>query len=323
MNKVELQELVAKATRLKDEIQKVMVGQENVIDQVLGCLFAGGHALLEGVPGLGKTSLIRTLAASLGLPASRIQFTPDLMPADILGTDILVRDEENRTDIVFRKGPLFSSVVLADEINRATPKTQSALLEAMQEKAITIGGNRYELEEPFIVLATQNPLEMEGTYPLPEAQMDRFHYKIVMDYPDRGELEVIMQRTTGNEVPEAKEVMNRDEVMEIRRVVREIPVPVEVRDYAISLVMASHPGRGPAAVNRFVRYGASPRAAQAMLLGAKTRALLDGRVNASFDDVKEAALPSLRHRLILSFEGEAEGKTTDGMVRELLKDIRS
>ncbi len=322
MNEKELQELVAKATRLKDEIRKVMVGQEKVIDQVLSCLFAGGHALLEGVPGLGKTSLIRTLAASLGLPASRIQFTPDLMPADILGTDVLVRDEENRTDIVFRKGPLFSSVVLADEINRATPKTQSALLEAMQEKAITIGGNRYELEEPFIVLATQNPLEMEGTYPLPEAQMDRFHYKIVMDYPDRSEMEEIIQRTTGNEVPEAKEVMSRGEVMEIRRVIREIPVPAEVRDYAISLVMASHPGRGPEAVNRFVRYGASPRAAQSMLLGAKTRALLDGRVNASFEDVKEAALPSLRHRLIMSFEGEAEGKTTDGMVRELLKDIR-
>ena len=322
MNEEELQELVTKATHLKDEIRKVMVGQEKVIDQVLSCLFAGGHALLEGVPGLGKTSLIRTLAASLGLPASRIQFTPDLMPADILGTDVLVRDEENRTDIVFRKGPLFSSVVLADEINRATPKTQSALLEAMQEKAITIGGNRYELEEPFIVLATQNPLEMEGTYPLPEAQMDRFHYKIVMDYPDRGEMEEIIQRTTGNEVPEAKEVMSRSEVMEIRRVVREIPVPAEVRDYAISLVMASHPGRGPEAVNRFVRYGASPRAAQSMLLGAKTRALLGGRVNASFEDVTEAALPSLRHRLIMSFEGEAEGKTTDGMVRELLKDIR-
>ena len=192
----------------------------------------------------------------------------------------------------------------------------------MQEKAITIGGNRYELEEPFIVLATQNPLEMEGTYPLPEAQMDRFHYKIVMDYPDRGEMEEIIQRTTGNEVPEAKEVMSRSEVMEIRRVVREIPVPAEVRDYAISLVMASHPGRGPEAVNRFVRYGASPRAAQSMLLGAKTRALLGGRVNASFEDVTEAALPSLRHRLIMSFEGEAEGKTTDGMVRELLKDIR-
>lgn len=321
MKEKDLQNLVSGAAVLKNEIRKVMVGQEEIIDQVLSCLFAGGHALLEGVPGLGKTSLIRTLAASLGLPSSRIQFTPDLMPADILGTDVLVRDEGDRTDIVFRKGPIFSSVVLADEINRATPKTQSALLEAMQEKAITIGGNRYELEEPFIVLATQNPLEMEGTYPLPEAQMDRFHFKIVMDYPNRNEMQEIMSRTTGNDVPEALEVMGRDEVMEIRRVVREIHVPGEVRDYAISLVMASHPGRGPEAVNRYVRYGASPRAAQALLLGAKTRALFDGRVSAGFDDIRAAALPSLRHRLILSFEGEAEGKTTAGMVTELLKEI--
>jgi MoxR-like ATPase len=322
MNEEDLGEMVVKAVRLKDEISKVMVGQDKVIIQVLSCLFAGGHALLEGVPGLGKTSLIRTLAASLGLPSSRIQFTPDLMPADILGTDVLVRDDENHTDIVFRKGPLFSSVVLADEINRATPKTQSALLEAMQEKAVTIGGKRYELEEPFIVLATQNPLEMEGTYPLPEAQMDRFHFKVVMDYPDRAEMAEIMTRTTGNDEPAASEVMSREEVMEIRQVVREIPVPAEVRDYAISLVMASHPGRGPEAVNRFVRYGASPRAAQALLLGAKTRAFLDGRFNASFDDIRESALPSLRHRLILSFEGEAEGQTTDALVAVLLKDIR-
>lgn len=318
----DLHELVNKAGKLKDEIRKVMVGQEKVIDQVLGCLFAGGHALLEGVPGLGKTSLIRTLSASLGLPSSRIQFTPDLMPADILGTDVLVRDEENRTDIIFRKGPLFSSVVLADEINRATPKTQSALLEAMQENAITIGGKRYELEEPFIVLATQNPLEMEGTYPLPEAQMDRFHFKVVMEYPNRAEMAEIMLRTTGNNEPAAVAVMSREEVLEIRRVVRDIPVPTEVREFAISLVMASHPGQGPETINRFVRYGASPRAAQSLLLGAKTRALLQGRFNASFDDVREAALPSLRHRLILSFEGEAEGMTTDGIVEELLKDIR-
>lgn len=322
MNENDLRELVNKADRLKDEIRKVMVGQETVIDQVLGCLFAGGHALLEGVPGLGKTSLIRTLSASLGLPSSRIQFTPDLMPADILGTDVLVRDEENRTDITFRKGPLFSSVVLADEINRATPKTQSALLEAMQEHAITIGGRRYELEEPFIVLATQNPLEMEGTYPLPEAQMDRFHFKIEMEYPDRAEMAEILSRTTGNNEPVAQEVMSREDVLELRRIVRDIPVPAEVRDYAISLVLASHPDRGPEAVKRFVRYGASPRAAQSLLLGAKTRALLQGRFNASFDDIREAALPSLRHRLILSFEGEAEGMTTDAVVEELLKEIR-
>ena len=321
MKEDELRGLVEKADRLNTEIQRVMVGQREVIDQVLGCLFAGGHALLEGVPGLGKTSLIRTLASAVGFPASRIQFTPDLMPADILGTDVLVRDDQGHTDVVFRKGPLFSSVVLADEINRATPKTQSALLEAMQEQAVTVGGRRYELEAPFIVLATQNPLEMEGTYPLPEAQMDRFHYKIVMDYPDRRELEEILDRTTGSEDPIAGVVMEREEVLEIRRTVRQVPVPTEVRDYAVSLVMATHPGnRGGEEVERFVRYGASPRAAQSLVLGAKTRAFMDGRINASHEDVRAVALPSLRHRIIMSFEGEAEGRTTDDVVKKLLED---
>lgn len=321
MNDGDFRRLVAGAAELKEEIRKVMVGQETVIDQVLGCLFAGGHALLEGVPGLGKTSLIRTLAAALELPSSRIQFTPDLMPADILGTDVLVRDEQGGSDVRFRKGPLFSSVILADEINRATPKTQSALLEAMQENAITIGGVRYPLEEPFIVLATQNPLEMEGTYPLPEAQMDRFHFKIVMDYPSRGELIRIMDRTTGTSEHEPEAAMNREKVMEVRAMVRQIPVPTEVRDYAISLVMASRPEGGAAATRDYVRYGASPRAAQSLILGAKTRAMLDGRFNASFEDVRESALPSLRHRIILSFEGEAEGLSSDDIIRSLLKEI--
>jgi len=322
MNEAELGSLVERARALKTEIQKVMVGQDAVIDQVMSCLFAGGHALLEGVPGLGKTSLIRTLAESLGLPASRIQFTPDLMPADVIGTDVLVRDDEGRTDVVFRRGPLFASVVLADEINRATPKTQSALLEAMQEQAVTVGGTRYVLDEPFIVLATQNPLEMEGTYPLPEAQMDRFLFKLILEYPDRRDMAEIMDRTTGEAVPRASETMSREDVLAIRQVVREIAVPQEVRDYAIALVMASHPGRGGTDVTRFVRYGASPRAAQALLLGAKTRAFLDGRVNAGFDDIRTAALPAMRHRLILSFEGEAEGQTTDMVISGLLKDVK-
>lgn len=322
MNDGDFRKLVAGASGLKDEIKKVMVGQDAVIDQVLGCLFAGGHALLEGVPGLGKTSLIRTLAAALDLPSSRIQFTPDLMPADILGTDVLIQDEKGHSDVAFRKGPLFSSVVLADEINRATPKTQSALLEAMQEKAITVGGVRHVLEEPFIVLATQNPLEMEGTYPLPEAQMDRFHFKIVMDYPSREEMVSIMDRTTGSSDPAPGQALNRKDVMEIRAMVREIPVPTEVRDYAISLVMASRPEGGAAATRDFVRYGASPRAAQSLILGAKTRALMDGRFNASFDDVKESALPALRHRIILSFEGEAEGIRSDDVITSLLEEIR-
>lgn len=321
MDEAKLDELKGKAEGLKEEIRRVMVGQERVIDEVLGCLFAGGHALLEGVPGLGKTSLIRTLASALGLSTSRIQFTPDLMPADILGTDVLIQGDEGTANVVFRRGPVFASVVLADEVNRASPKTQSALLEAMQERAVTIGGTRYPLDEPFIVLATQNPLEMEGTYPLPEAQMDRFHFKILMDYPNAREMAEILERTTGAHEAETSAVLSREDVMEIRRTVRHVPVPRDVRDHAIALVLASHPDKGGESVRRFVRYGASPRAAQSILLGAKTRAFLAGRFNASYGDVRDCAAPAMRHRLIMSFEGEAEGKTSDELIGDILAEL--
>lgn len=311
--------LVDKAAAVRHQIRRVMVGYEEPIEELLCCLLAGGHALIEGVPGLGKTSLVKAMGDALGLPGSRIQFTPDLMPADIIGTDVLVRDQGEEARVVFRKGPIFASVVLADEINRATPKTQSALLEAMQESAVTVGGTRYPLEPPFMVLATQNPLEMEGTYPLPEAQMDRFLFKVTLGYPLRSELIEILDRTTGGIIPEATKTVESSEVLGLRSLVREVPIPTEVRDYAVTLVLATHPGEAGDSVSRFVRYGASPRAAQALVLGAKAVALLDGRYSVSYEDIRRVAAPALRHRLILTFEGEAEGITTDTVIREILE----
>ncbi len=309
--------------RLKAEIGKAIVGHEEIVDGVLTGVFTGGNCLLEGVPGLGKTHLIRTLARVLDLQFSRIQFTPDLMPADIIGTTIVVESEGGGREFQFRKGPIFAQLVLADEINRATPKTQSAMLEAMQEHRVTSGSTTYTLPEPFCVLATQNPIEQEGTYPLPEAQLDRFLFKLLVKYSTRAELAEIIDRTTGKEVAEPQKVMDGEAILGWRGLVRELVVATHVKDYAIRLVLATHPG-GEFAVpmtNQFVGFGASPRGVQALILAAKFRALLDGRWNVSFGDVRGAALPALRHRVLLNFEGEAEGISTDQVVAQILEEV--
>jgi len=305
--------------RLKSEIAKVMVGHESIVDGVLACLLTGGHALLEGVPGLGKTMLVRTLAQSVDLNFARIQFTPDLMPADIIGTNMIVEDD-GKKHFEFQRGPIFANIVLADEINRATPKTQSALLEAMQEQRVTISRTTHPLEQPFLVLATQNPLEMEGTYPLPEAQLDRFLYKLKIQFPSRNELHEILERTTTNRQPEASAVIGRERILQMRDVLRQVPVAHTVQDFAIRLLQATHPDHAdaPNGVRKYVRYGSSPRGAQALLLGAKMLALLDGRFAAATDDIRTVALRALRHRLLLNFEGEAEGISTDQIITEIL-----
>ncbi|MBK7774155.1 MAG: MoxR family ATPase [Sandaracinaceae bacterium] len=309
--------------RVKEEIGKMIVGQDDIVDGVLTCLLAGGQALLEGVPGLGKTMLVRTLAESMRLDFSRIQFTPDLMPADILGTTVLSEDAHGKQKLEFRKGPIFSNIVLADEVNRATPKTQSALLEVMQEHSVTIGGKTYPMDQPYFVLATQNPLEMEGTYPLPEAQLDRFLFKLQVEFPSRQELHAILDRTTGADTPVVKPVLDKETILQMRKVVRDVAVARHVQDYAIRVLEATHPGRpgAPDSVTRFVRFGGSPRGVQATLLAAKIKALFDGRFSASIDDVRWAAKPALRHRMILNFEGEAEGVRTDQVLDDILKSV--
>ena len=310
---------------LREEIGRVIVGNRDVIDGVLSCMLGSSHALLEGVPGLGKTMLVRTLAGVLGLEFSRIQFTPDLMPADIIGTVVLDEGSSGARTLEFRKGPIFANIVLADEVNRATPKTQSALLEAMQEHRVTVGRTTHVIEEPYFVLATQNPLEMEGTYPLPEAQLDRFFFKLEVPFPSRDELHAIIDRTTSTEHAEVKRVLERKEILQMQALVRRVPVARHVQDYAIRVLQATHPTgeEAPDLVKRFVRTGGSPRGAQAMLLGAKVRALFDGRFAASIDDVKATALPALRHRVLLSFEGEAEGVAADRVISEILKKLPS
>jgi MoxR-like ATPase len=308
---------------LRAEIGKVIVGLEEVVEGVLTCLLADGHALLEGVPGLGKTLLVRTLAQCLDVKFSRIQFTPDLMPADVVGTNIIVESPEAGRQFRFQPGPVFGNIILADEVNRATPKTQSALLEAMQEHSVTVAGAMRKLPEPFFVLATQNPIEMEGTYPLPEAQLDRFLFKLLVGYPSLEQLGMIIDRTTGAEMPQVAPVLDGPRVLEMRAVVREVPVAPHVREYALDIVLATHPG-SPAAteqVNRFVRYGASPRGAQALILAGKVSALLDGRWNVSFDDIQKAAPAGLRHRLLLNFEGQAEGVTTDEIIGDIIQEL--
>jgi MoxR-like ATPase len=308
--------------RVRAEIAKVIVGQEPIVDGVLTCLFVGGHALLEGVPGLGKTLLIRTLSQSLSLDFSRIQFTPDLMPADIIGTNVIVEDQASgRREFQFQQGPLFAQMILADEINRATPKTQSALLEAMQEHSVTVARHRYQLREPFFVMATQNPIEQEGTYPLPEAQVDRFFFKLMVGYSNRQELHEILNRTTAGRDPQVAQVMTGDEIIGAQRLVRRVVMAPPVQDYAIRLSLATHP-QGEFAtdmVNKYVRWGSSPRGAQAITLAAKVKALLDGRFNTAFADVQAVFLPAMRHRILLNFEGEAEGINPDDVLREVLE----
>jgi len=317
------QEFKQSFMRLHGEISKVIVGNESVIEQVLITLFAGGHCLLEGVPGLGKTLLVSTLSKALDLAFSRIQFTPDLMPSDIVGTHLINENEEGRRVFVFEKGPVFSNVVLADEINRATPKTQSAMLEAMQERHVTVAGKHNPLDPPFFVLATQNPLEMEGTYPLPEAQLDRFFFKILVSYPNREELAVILNRTTRREEPQVAKVMAKDKVKEWIALAREVVIAEHVQDYAVRLTLATQPGSQFATdlVRKYVKYGSSPRGAQALTLASKIRALLDGRFNASYADIDQSVLPALRHRMILNFEADADNVTSDQILSAFPKEV--
>jgi MoxR-like ATPase len=309
------------ASGIEREVGRFIVGQQQLVRQTLISLLAGSHALLEGVPGLGKTMLVRTMAEALELGFSRIQFTPDLMPADIVGTNIIVEEGGERR-FRFQQGPIFSNLVLADEINRATPKTQSALLEAMQEHRVTVAKQQYTLSEPFFVLATQNPLEMEGTYPLPEAQLDRFFFKIDVPFPTEDDLIQIMQRTTGVETPTVGKAATGADVLAMQQLARDVPIASHVMAYAIRILRATHPDTDgvPDIVRSYVRYGGSPRGAQAIVLGAKISALLDGRFNVAYSDVQAVAAPALRHRIILNFEGEAEGISTDSVVRAILAE---
>ena len=312
--------------RITREVGKRIVGNEEIVENTVTALLAGGHVLLEGIPGVGKTSLVHTLADVLHLKFSRIQFTPDLMPADIVGTNIVQEHAHGGgTFFEFQPGPIFANVVLADEINRATPKTQSALLEAMQEQSVSVGKTTYQLEQPFLVLATQNPLEMEGTYPLPEAQLDRFFFKLKVTYPAEKAMHQILERTTQTEGTPVERVMNGPEILEMRHVVRSVPIAKPVQGYAIRLTLGSHPGSPYASplVNKYVRYGASPRAAQALVLGAKIHALTKGNPFVSADDIRAVALPVLRHRLLMNFEGEADEVNTDTLVNELITQVKT
>jgi len=307
---------------LRGEIGKVIVGHERIVDNVLICLFCGGHVLLEGVPGLGKTLLVRTLSSALSLEFRRIQFTPDLMPADIIGTNIVMEEQATgKRRFQFQSGPIFGQIILADEINRATPKTQSAMLEAMQEHSVTSGGQIHKLPEPFMVLATQNPIEQEGTYPLPEAQLDRFFFKSLVPYSNREELSTILDRTTTAENPQAEAVIDAGQIITSQELVKRVAVAPHVQDYAIRLVLATHPGGeyAPEITNQFIRYGSSPRGVQALILSAKVRAMLDERYHISFSDVSDSVLPALRHRILLNFEGQAEGIQNDDIINQILQ----
>ena len=311
------------STRLKDAIGQVVVGQTEVVDQTLWGILAGGHVLLEGAPGLGKTLLVRTIAGCLDLQFSRIQFTPDLMPSDVTGTNILVTAADGSRHFQLHKGPIFGQVILADEINRATPKTQSALLEAMQEHACTIAGKRHAMEEPFFVLATENPIEMEGTYPLPEAQLDRFLLKVIVPSPTEDEMTEILNRTTGRDRGDPTRVLNRDEVLELRALCRDVAIAEPIMRYASRLVRASDPSMSgaPDLVRRGLRFGAGVRGGQSLVLAAKAVAMLDGRAHVAFSDIQRVAKPVLRHRMIRSFEGEADGITTDQIVAALVEAV--
>jgi MoxR-like ATPase len=317
------QEFAERYAALRSQVGRVIVGHDEIVQGVLTCLFVGGHCLLEGVPGLGKTLLVRTLAKALDLHFSRIQFTPDLMPADILGTNMVLETSEGRRAFEFQRGPIFTQILLADEINRATPKTQSALLEAMQEGSVTVAGTQYRLEQPFFVLATQNPLEQEGTYPLPEAQLDRFFFKLMVGYSSREQLNQIVERTTRDESIEPERVMKGSEICRWQVLVREVLIAQHVQDYLVRLVLSTHPGGAyaPQIAGQYIRWGASPRAAQALALGAKVRALLDGRYHVSFEDVRRVWLPALRHRVLLNFEAQAEGINPDKVLLDILEQV--
>ena len=308
---------------VRAQLARVIVGHDDIVHGVLTCLFVGGHCLLEGVPGLGKTLLVRTLAKALNLEFSRIQFTPDLMPADILGTNMVMETPDGRRIFEFQKGPIFTQICLADEINRATPKTQSAMLETMQEGAVTVAGHRYVLEQPFFVMATQNPLEQEGTYPLPEAQLDRFFFKLVVGYSSRQELMTIIDRTTRGETVEPIQVMDGAEIRQWQALIREVLLAPHVQDYVVRLALATHPGGqfAPAITNQYIRWGSSPRGAQTIALASKVRALLDGRYNVSFEDVRRVYLPALRHRVLLNFEAQAEGIEADKVLLDILEQV--
>ena len=311
------------SSTIEDQVGKVIVGQHELVHQTLVTLLAGGNALLEGVPGLGKTILVRTLAQAIDCLFSRIQFTPDLMPADIVGTNLILEDETGRRQFQFEAGPIFANLVLADEINRATPKTQSAMLEAMQEHSVTVAKTTRPLPEPFFVLATQNPLEMEGTYPLPEAQLDRFFFKIDVPFPSADELVVIADRTTTSLSPKAEPVVNGSNIMAMKALARGVPIAPHVTAYAAHLLKATHPNEenAPQIVKDYVRYGASPRGMQAMILAGKIVALVDGRYNVAYEDLRRVAFPALRHRLILNFEAQAEGITPDAIIANLLEHV--
>ena len=307
----------------EQEIAKAIIGQEDVVHEIMLAILADGNVLLEGVPGLGKTQLVKTISKVLDLSFSRIQFTPDLMPADVTGTNLIIKEGGNNV-FKFEQGPVFANIVLADEINRATPKTQAAMLEAMQEKTVTVGKNTYPLPSPYMVLATQNPIENEGTYPLPEAQLDRFIFKINMEFPTLDELKKIMDITVTNTKPVLNPVLNGSDIIEMRELIRDIPVAVAVQEYALKIVLGTHPelADSPAGVKKYLDAGASPRAAQAIFLTAKARALLDGRYNVSFDDVDAVALPALRHRVMAGFEAVSEGIDIDDVLKELIKGLK-
>lgn len=316
-----IEDFAAKVKAMENEIARVMVGQKEIIRHTLICLLAGGNVLLEGVPGLGKTMLVKTIGQVLSLEFKRIQFTPDLMPADIVGTSIITEEADGKRAFQFQAGPIFANLVLADEINRATPKTQSALLEAMQEKTVTVGAKTRELPRPFFVLATQNPLEMEGTYPLPEAQMDRFLFKLLVRFPDETELESIIGMPSLFDMFELGKISDAAELLAMRKLVQEVPAAQRINSRVVRMILASHPDNplAPEKVRKYVRYGASPRGGQALLAGSKVRALMEGRYNVAFEDIEELAYPALRHRILLNFEGEAEGIAVDEIVTEILE----
>lgn len=320
ISEVRLKEIVDKINKVKEEISKGIIGQSAVIDQVMIGILAGGNILLEGLPGLGKTQLVKTISRVMNLSFSRIQFTPDLMPSDVTGTDIIIKDQGG-SKFQYKKGPIFANLVLADEINRATPKTQSALLEAMQEGTVTVGRSSYELPQPFMVLATQNPIEMEGTYPLPEAQLDRFLFKTNVEFPNLQELSSIVDITVTNEKVQLENVIDGEGILEIRKVAREIPIASSVKDFGLKIILSTHPEgeNSPEVAKKYIRYGSSPRGAQSLISTAKVRALMNGRYNVSFDDIEYVSYPVLRHRILLNFEALSEGITTEQIINEILQ----